>query len=103
MIIRLPIALALAFLLAWQLGVVRAAGSRVAQWLESRWAPLALFAVAAVIFTIAWGSWTAIPVIHDEASYLFQAKLFASGQWTAPSPPIPEFFEQWHVFVVRAG
>ena len=100
MIIRLPVALALAFLLAWQLGFVRAAGARVAAWLESRWAPLALFAVAAVIFTLAWGSWTAIPVIHDEASYLFQAKLFASGRWTAPSPPIPEFFEQWHVFVV---
>jgi hypothetical protein len=100
MIIRLPIALALAFLLAWKLGVLRGAGVRVAAWLESRWAPLALFAIAAIVFTLAWGSWTAIPVIHDEASYLFQAKLFASGRWTAPPPPIPEFFEQWHVFVV---
>lgn len=100
MIIRLPLALALAFLLAWKLGFVRRAGSRVARWLESPWAPLAIGIVTAIMLTLAWGSWRQIPVIHDEASYLFQAKLFASGHWTAPSPPVPEFFEQWHVFVV---
>lgn len=100
MIFRLPLALALAFLLAWRLGVIRGAGVRVAAWLESRWAPLVLGVATAIILTLAWGSWTQIPVIHDEASYLFQAKLFAGGHWTAPSPPVPEFFEQWHVFVV---
>ena len=100
MIIRLPLALALAFLLAWQLGFIRQGGSLVARWLESRWAPLVIGIVTAIILTLAWGSWRQIPVIHDEASYLFQAKLFASWHWTAPSPPVPEFFEQWHVFVV---
>ena len=38
--------------------------------------------------------------VHDEAAYLLQARIFATGHWTAPSPPLPEFFEQYHVFVV---
>ena len=36
---------------------------------------------------------------HDEAAYLLQAEIFASGRWAAPSPPLPEFFEQYHVLV----
>jgi hypothetical protein len=100
MIYRLPIALALALLLAWKLGFIRTAGLRVAHCLESRWAPVVIGVITAIMLTLAWGSWRQIPVIHDEESYHFQAKLFASGHWTAPSPPVPEFFEQWHVFVV---
>ncbi|HEX2780614.1 MAG TPA: hypothetical protein VHM30_14010, partial [Gemmatimonadaceae bacterium] len=101
MLIRLPLYIALAFALAWLVPFVRTAGLRVARWLDHpRWAPLAIFAITAIVLTLAWGSWREIPVIHDEASYLFQAKLFASGHWTAASPPIPEFFEQFHVFVV---
>lgn len=46
-----------------------------------------------------WGSLTDVGSLHDEASYLLQAKLFAQGRWTAPRPPIPAFFEQFHVFV----
>ncbi|NUO62167.1 MAG: hypothetical protein HOQ11_16355 [Gemmatimonadaceae bacterium] len=101
MLIRLPLALLAAFLLARYVPTARAAGARFARWLESpRWAPLAVALLTAVMLTAAWGSWHAIPVVHDEASYLFQAKLFASGHWTAPSPPFPQFFEQFHVFVV---
>jgi hypothetical protein len=100
MIFQLPIAFAVAFLLAWKLTAVQRAGVRVAGWLESRWAPAAIAVVTAIILTYVWGSWQQIPVIHDEASYLFQAKLFATGHWVAPSPPLPEFFEQRHVFVV---
>ena len=101
MLIRLPLALAVAFLLAWFVPFVRVAGERFARWLESpRWAPLVVALLTTIILTIAWGSWRQIPVVHDEASYLFQAKLLASGHWTAPSPPVPEFFEQFHVFVV---
>ncbi|NUQ19386.1 MAG: hypothetical protein HOQ09_00310 [Gemmatimonadaceae bacterium] len=101
MLIRLPLALAIALLLAWYVPFVRTAGERFARWLEHpRWAPLAIALLTTVILTLAWGSWREIPIIHDEASYLFQAKLFASGHWTAPSPPVPEFFEQFHVFVV---
>lgn len=42
---------------------------------------------------------------HDEASYLLQSEIFASGRWAEPAPPLPEFFEQYHVLVepVRAS
>ena len=46
-----------------------------------------------------WGSWNPIAVVHDESAYLLQAKIFASLRWTAPGRPLPEFFEQMHVFV----
>lgn len=80
--------------------MLQRAGMRVAGLLESRWAPLAITLAGIVTFSIAWGSWSETAGIHDEMSYLFQAKLFASGRWTAPPPPIPEFFEQFHLFVV---
>ena len=40
-----------------------------------------------------------ITVIHDEAAYLLQAAMIAHGHLFAPPPPLPEFFEQMHVFV----
>ncbi len=47
-----------------------------------------------------WGSMQETATIfHDEAAYLLQARIFASGRWTAPAPPLPEFFEQFHVLV----
>ena len=98
--LRLLLALVVALLLAWRLAPIRGAGVRVAGWLESRWVPLVIGVLSAIIITVGWGSLRQIPIIHDEASYLFQARLFASGHWTAPSPPVPEFFEQWHVLVV---
>jgi hypothetical protein len=76
------------------------AGMRAAEMLASRWAPLAIALAGIFVFSFAWGSWNETAGVHDEMSYLFQAKLFASGRWTAPPPPIPEFFEQWHLFVV---
>src|SRR3954447_3871289 len=52
-----------------------------------------------------WGSLHQLPRYHDEAAYLLQAQIFAAGKWTAPAPPIPEFFEQAHTLVtpVRAA
>jgi len=47
-----------------------------------------------------WGSLNAVPVVHDEAAYLLQAEIFARWRWAVPSPPLPHFFEQFHVFVV---
>jgi hypothetical protein len=55
-------------------------------------------AVAATCAT--FGGLQTPPGWHDEAAYLLQAKLFASGAWAAPSPRLPEFFEQFHVLVV---
>jgi hypothetical protein len=67
-----------------------------------RFGPLAVGLISPLVIWWVWGQTQPIPVIHDEASYLLQADIFASGRWTAPSPPIPEFFEQPHVQVVPA-
>lgn len=46
-----------------------------------------------------WGALQPVAVIVDERSYLLQARIFASGQWAAAAPPMPEFFQQSHVLV----
>ncbi|MBC7788878.1 MAG: glycosyltransferase family 39 protein [Anaerolineae bacterium] len=66
---------------------------------ESRFAPHAVAFVAMLVIWYVWGSLRQVPVFHDEASYLLQAETFARGRWVMPSPPLPEFFEQFHVFV----
>jgi len=70
-----------------------------ARALEGNAAAIAVGILAAVPLLWTWGSLDPIPAIHDEASYALQSRIFASGRWTAPSPPIPEFFEQMHVLV----
>ena len=83
-----------------------AAMARLAPTLERWEAPLRRrggLAVALVSIAVVWFTWdqvAPIPKVHDENSYLLQADIFASGRWTAPSPPIPDFFEQPHVQVV---
>jgi hypothetical protein len=39
------------------------------------------------------------PRFNDAAAYLLQARIFGSFHWSAPTPPLPEFFEQYNVFV----
>jgi hypothetical protein len=46
-----------------------------------------------------WGHLDPTPIYHDEASYVFQAMTFASGNIVNPPPPLAEFFEQFHVIV----
>jgi len=67
-----------------------------------RWGPVAAGIVSLAVVWYVWDAVVPIPKVHDENSYLLQADLFAHGQWTAPSPPIPDFFEQPHVQVVPA-
>lgn len=67
--------------------------------LERRWFPVVIGLITAVFFAIVWGGLNQVAVIHDEAAYLLQARLYASGHWTAPGLPMPEFFEQYHVLV----
>jgi hypothetical protein len=68
--------------------------------LEGPLGPLAaaLLTAAAILFVTEGHAPT--PVISDEASYRLQAELLAQGLWSAPSPPLPQFFEQMHVQVV---
>jgi len=67
--------------------------------LNARWVPFVIGTITAAFMTWLWGGLDQVAVIHDEASYLLQAKIYASGHWTAPGLPLPEFFEQYHVFV----
>jgi hypothetical protein len=60
-------------------------------------AAVALATILVVVYV--WGSLHPIPVVHDEWAYVLQCEIFATGRWTVPSPPLPEFFEQLWVFV----
>lgn len=66
---------------------------------DSRFAPYAVALSTMLVIWYVWGSLHQVPVVHDEASYLLQAETFARGRWVMPSPPLPKFFEQFHVFV----
>jgi hypothetical protein len=64
--------------------------------------PTPVFLVAALTASVVlyiWGSLNQVGYWHDEASYLLQAGIFARGRWTAPAPPMPEFFQQLYVLV----
>jgi len=71
---------------------------RVEQELSRRWIVLAIGVISALTFSYEWGTLHELPLVHDEAAYLLQARLFAAGKWS-DSAPIPEFFEQPHVLV----
>jgi hypothetical protein len=67
--------------------------------LEGRAAPVIIGVITTLLTWWLWGTLSATPYVHDEVALLLQAKIFASFRWAAPSPPLPEFFEQFHVFV----
>jgi dolichyl-phosphate-mannose-protein mannosyltransferase len=67
--------------------------------LASRWFPVLVSLVSAALLTWLWGGLDPVATIHDEAAYLLQAKMYAQGHWTEMGRPLPEFFEQYHVFV----
>lgn len=56
------------------------------------------------LVTIAWLIWlygglSPTPSIQDEQSYLLQAHLMLGGRMAGAPRPLPEFFEQYYVFV----
>jgi len=71
----------------------------VAAPLEGPAAPLIVGVLSALVTWWMWGSLSATPYVHDEVALLLQARIFAAFRWASPSPPLPEFFEQFHVFV----
>ena len=73
--------------------------ARVVQPLEGRAAPVIIGVITAAITWWMWGSLSATPYVHDEVALLLQARIFAMLRWASPAPPVPEFFEQFHVFV----
>src|SRR5437763_1949852 len=71
-------------------------------WLSGRQAAFVVGLVSAVATWIAWGSFRPRPIVEDEVSYVLQSRIFASGHWVAPAPPLPEFFQQAHVLTTPA-
>jgi hypothetical protein len=71
-------------------------GERV---LSSRYLPFLFGALTSLLVAWTWSGNHFSPRISDERAYLFQAEIFAHGHWKLPPRPIPEFFEQEHVFV----
>lgn len=64
--------------------------------------PVVAAGLTAALLTWFWGGLDLPGAVHDERSYLVQARLLASFSWTAPSPPLPLFWEMMHVFVEPA-
>ncbi|MBW8770192.1 MAG: hypothetical protein JF589_10580, partial [Gemmatimonadetes bacterium] len=67
--------------------------------LESSRAPLVLGLVFGAAVWWSWGQVHPSGLLHDELAYVLQAHLFSHLRWTAPAPPMPEFFAQPHVLV----
>src|SRR5882672_5000277 len=56
---------------------------------------LGCFGVAAILHE-------PVPRIHDEFSYLLLSNTLSSGHVANPSPPLPEFFDTFHVLLQPA-
>ena len=67
--------------------------------LASRWLPAVCGLISAGLMAWVWRNSHFIPNIADESAYLLQAEIFAKGKWSLAARPLPEFFEQMHVFV----
>jgi len=86
-------------------GNVRLRGRAVAfarAFAHGPWFPLLLGVATGVATFWVWGSLSRSAVVHDESAYLLQAQLFADGRFTAPTPPMHQFFEQLYVNLVPA-
>ncbi|HMC54410.1 MAG TPA: hypothetical protein VKH19_04505 [Gemmatimonadaceae bacterium] len=99
-VIGAALALAAAFLIPRYTRLGRTASMEATELWLRRFGPLTAALITAFTIWYAWGDARPIAKVHDEQSYVLQAQIFAKGRWTAPSPPIPEFFEQPHVMVV---
>ncbi len=69
------------------------AGRRLPPW--PVWAAAAFAFLFCALYNIL--VFDRVPHIHDEAAYLFQARIFLAGGPTAPLPPVPEAFDFPHV------
>ena len=87
-------------LLARQLPEPRRSGgwaARTLRALDGWQAPLVVAVLTGLATWLVWGSLDRTAVVHDESAYLLQAQLFSRFRFTAPTPPLPQFFEQLYV------
>ena len=80
----------------------RGVAARVLQLLHARWTPLLIAVLTSAATWCVWGSLNRSAVVHDESAYLLQAELFSTWRFTAPTPPLPKFFEQLYVNLTPA-
>jgi len=79
-------------------GVIRRVkGVRLPRWSRGFGGWWEIILIAMLAFTGAWlvsaGLFRHIPRVNDEAVYLFQARIFASGRWFIPPPEPVECFK----------
>jgi hypothetical protein len=67
--------------------------------LDSVLAPWVVGFACSLAVAYVWGSLDPVPVYHDEAAYVLQARLFAHGVIAGAPAPLSKFFEQFHVLV----
>jgi hypothetical protein len=67
--------------------------------LAERRMPVLIGLLTALVSVFVWRGLREPGDVHDELAYLLQARTYARGHWALPSPPRPEFFEQYHVLV----
>src|SRR5215217_7952109 len=65
----------------------------------SRYLPVVSGMFAFALVWALWGSLAHPAFSNDESAYLLQARIFASGRLVGAARPLPEFFQQYHVFV----
>jgi len=72
---------------------------RISIGLNLDWAPMVAGAITSLVIVTVWGSFRAIPLLHDGIAYLTQARIFSTFHLYGSPRPLPEFFEQYHMFV----
>jgi hypothetical protein len=80
----------------------RGIAARVLYLLHARWTPVMIAVLTSAATWYVWGSLNRSAVVHDESAYLLQAELFSQFRFTAPTPPLPKFFEQLYVNLTPA-
>jgi hypothetical protein len=70
--------------------------------LRTRRAPCLVGLISALAIWWVWGALSPMPLVQDEISYVLQSRIFATGHWTAPPPPLHGFFQQPHVLTFPA-
>jgi hypothetical protein len=93
----LVVVLVAALVALFERGRVSSRLGGVQRALESPRAPLVFGLVFGALVWWTWGQLHPVGLLHDELAYVLQAHLFSGGRWTAPGPPMPEFFAQPHV------
>ena len=81
-------------------GVLESSGWRLRKvWAARLAVPAVVFAGCIAIVALLHEP---VPRIHDEFSYLLLADTLAHGRVVNPAPPLPEFFERFHVITKPA-